>query len=200
LITVVTTYYNWRDVPDAPEFSRCYTPEWVDKLYYGILRNYKWPFKFICLTNEPRSSFKERIETRPLQMTHWSNINLQLYGVEGRLVCMGLDTIIVGGLHEIFSYRGALALPRDPYDKERPCNAVVLMRGPRPDIVSKQGVSDMGAFVNEKFEWLDDLFPGQIVSYKGHVKEHGMDARIVYFHGTPKPHELHDPWIKECWR
>lgn len=47
---------------------------------------------------------------------------------------------------------------------------------------------------------IDDLFPGQVVSYKGHVMQHGLgDARIVYFHGFEKPHELHLEWINRNW-
>jgi hypothetical protein len=49
---------------------------------------------------------------------------------------------------------------------------------------------------------IDDLFPGQVVSYKGEVKKHGLtDAtRIVYFHGQDKPHELpHVGWIARHW-
>lgn len=49
--------------------------------------------------------------------------------------------------------------------------------------------------------FIDDLFPGQVLSYKGAVKRQGLgDARIVYFHGREKPHELpHVGWIREHW-
>jgi hypothetical protein len=50
--------------------------------------------------------------------------------------------------------------------------------------------------------YLDDDFPGQVVSYKGHVEKKGIgDARIVYFHGERKPHQLPDhPLVREHWR
>jgi hypothetical protein len=46
--------------------------------------------------------------------------------------------------------------------------------------------------------------PGEVVSYKGQVKKHGLgDARIVYFHGHEKPPEAMctrpGRWIKEHW-
>ena len=52
------------------------------------------------------------------------------------------------------------------------------------------------------YEWLDDLFPGQIKSYKVQVVPPDLgDTRIVYFHGNPKPHMLdHLPWITEHWQ
>ena len=27
-----------------------------------------------------------------------------------------------------------------------------------------------------------------------------MNAKIVVFHGAPKPHEVEDTWVKENWR
>jgi hypothetical protein len=58
---------------------------------------------------------------------------------------------------------------------------------------------------DNKIDRLQGHFPGQILSYKVEVqgKEgHALDdARIVYFHGVPKPHEIPDePWVKEHWR
>lgn len=48
---------------------------------------------------------------------------------------------------------------------------------------------------------IDNIFPGHVVSYKGRVKKHGLgDARIVFFHGREKPHELAEPWIQENWQ
>jgi hypothetical protein len=32
------------------------------------------------------------------------------------------------------------------------------------------------------------------------VKKNGLrDARIVYFHGKEKPHEIDEPFVDECW-
>ena len=47
-----------------------------------------------------------------------------------------------------------------------------------------------------------DIWPGQIVSYKGEVKQNGLseDTRIVFFHGEHKPHQLpHLGWIRKHW-
>jgi len=43
--------------------------------------------------------------------------------------------------------------------------------------------------------------PGWVVSYKTHARR-GLppDARIVVFHGSPKPHEVDDPFVREHWR
>jgi hypothetical protein len=52
--------------------------------------------------------------------------------------------------------------------------------------------------------FIEEKFPGQVISYKAHVKGpgHGLpaDARIVYFHGKPKVTDLpdNDP-VKAHW-
>lgn len=201
MITVATVYYESLDVPD---FSRCYSPEWVDKLYRGVARNLTQPFRFVALTDR-QYGFAEPIEQQKLLDTRWTTACIQLYGIEAdRLLLLGLDTIITGNLDAIIAYEGPLAVPRDPYRTIHPCNGVVLCP-PRPDIVaaalSSPNVSDMTVLDPFAHEWLDDLFPGQIKSYKVHVQGQGVgDARIVYFHGSPKPHQLgHLPWVKKGW-
>ena len=51
---------------------------------------------------------------------------------------------------------------------------------------------------------LQNLFPGQCVSYKEHIKNNGNrlpeDARLVFFHGNPMPHEQKElEWMKQHW-
>lgn len=196
MITVACVYYDSH--ARVPSFSRYYTPEWVDKLYRGIDRNYSKKFRFVCLTDK-EYTFKENIEQERLHTTQWNIACTQLYGVEAeRLVLLGLDTVITGDLDDVFSYDGDLAVPRDPYHPMQPCNGVVLCPR-RSDIAASSG-SDMRVLDHFKHEYLDDLFPDLIKSYKVHVVPKGLgDARIVYFHGDPKPHVLHDAWVKECW-
>jgi len=197
MITVACVYY---ESPNVPYWSQCYTPEWVDKLYRGVLRHYKKDFRFVCLTDK-RYKFEERIEQEDLWTTNWLTACQQLYGVVAdRLVILGLDTIITGNLTNIFHYKGTLAVPRDPYDLERPCNGVVLCPT-RADIAHSPGQNDMRVLDKYPKQWLDDLFPGLIKSYKAHVLKDGLgDARIVYFHGEPKPHVLDDHWVKDNWK
>ena len=51
---------------------------------------------------------------------------------------------------------------------------------------------------------IDERFPGQVISYRVHIHERGGDlgdARIVYFHGDMKPHEIpHAPVVRAHWR
>jgi hypothetical protein len=49
---------------------------------------------------------------------------------------------------------------------------------------------------------IDELWPDKVVSYRAHVRGKQLNkAKIVYFHGRAKPHELpHEPFVKEHWR
>ena len=40
-----------------------------------------------------------------------------------------------------------------------------------------------------------------IYSYKRHVKRFGLKetARIICFHGSPRPNQLNVEWVKEAW-
>lgn len=198
MVTVATVYHEG---PRVPSWSSCYTPEWVDKLYRGVARNYTKPFRFVCLVDREGYKFEEDIETHPLWTVQWEKACIQLYGVQAkRLVLLGLDTIVCGNVDHIFAYEGRLAVPRDPYAPTRACNGVVLCPT-REDIVARTGQDDMRILDVFEKEWLDDLFPGQILSYKVHVAPVGLrDARIVYFHGEPKPHVLTEDWIQENWK
>lgn len=196
-VTVVTLLYQ--PPGDAPAWAACYTPAWVDKLYRGVQRHYRGAFNFVCLADD-FYEFEEPIDIQPLDLVAWMHVAKQCYCVKGdRLVVMGLDTIIVGDLSELFAYNGALAAPRDPYNPSQPCNGVVLCP-PRPDIAVCSG-TDMDVLSKFHPDFIDDLFPGQVRSYKVHVRAEGLgNARIVYFHGWPKPNMISDPWVAEHWR
>lgn len=196
MVTVVCAFYEGVHVPT---FSRCYTPDWVERLYRGVQRHYTKPFEFLCYTDRAYA-FTEPIRQMPLTHTRWATCLQQCFAAPvERMVFMGLDTVITGNVDEIFAYEGALAVPIDPYRPGKACSGVVLCPS-RPDIAATQAENDMLALEPHPHEFLDDLFPGQIVSYKAHVREQGLgDARIVYFHGDPKPHQLQEAWVKEHW-
>jgi hypothetical protein len=95
-----------------------------------------------------------------------------------------------------------LALPRDPYNKRQACNGVALIpAGHERVAATHSGENDMVWVRGFDHVFIDDLFPGQVESYKGGIMRQGLgDARIVYFHGQKKPHQLyHKKLIQEHW-
>lgn len=139
----------------------------------------------------------------------WSKLELfrpDLLGWLGDILYFDLDTLIVGDLGDIVQvsyltmladfYRperlasGMMYLPQDVreevWERWQP-NAVGHMRRFRGD------QEFLGPSWLEKAERWQDLLPGQVVSYKAHVKPGRKvpeDARVVCFHGRPRPWHL----------
>lgn len=196
----------WASNRHSKPFSSIYTEEWVEKLYRGFGRNLTEPFRFVCYVDRPRE-FVEPIDQRPLASEEASYGDcIQPYELGEPMILVGLDTIVTGNcdhLAESCLMRTDLGLPRDPYRPSQACNGVALAPVGMERIArDHRGENDMEWVRKFPHSYLDDEFPGQVVSYKGHVEKHGLgDARVVYFHGLKKPHELgHLDWVREHWR
>lgn len=181
-----------------------YDERWVTRLYDGFKRNLNMPWRFVLFTDRvrdlPNVIRQEAIASRKPSYADC----IEPYRLNVPMILVGLDTVITGPVNHLAQYcieSETIGLPRDPYHLERACNGVALVpAGNRVVFDDWRGENDMEWLRSRPHRFTDDLFPGQIVSYKGHVKKHGLgDARIVYFHGQEKPHQLNEPWIREHW-
>ena len=195
----------WAPNSHSYPFSRMYDESWVEKLYRGFRRNLTGDFNFVVFTDSPRE-FSEPIMQLPLlALKPDYSAMCEPYALNEPMILVGLDTIITGNIDHLAEYcltKDKMALPRDPNRPEMACNGVALVPAGHEDIANNStGENDMKWVRRFPHVYIDDLFPGQVVSYKGHVKKHGLgDARIVYFHGHEKPHELDEDWIREHWQ
>lgn len=197
----------WQPNSHSYGFSRCYDESWVEKLYRGFARNLNIPFRFVLFTDRKRE-FSEPIEQEWLSTTEPNyGCFTEPYRLNEPMILVGLDTVITGSLYHLANYclrtDVEIALPRDPYARERACNGVALVPAGQKNVFEEwRGENDMDWIRTKPHDFIDDLFPGQVQSYKGFVRDQGLNgARICYFHGVPKPHELPDvPWIAEHWR
>lgn len=201
---------------DVPEHSKgIFTAEWVDRLYRGVKRNYTKPFKFVVYVDQDYE-FNEPVEARKLILPYRNMFSLlEPFRETGdKQVFMGLDTIITGNVDFLDEYSGFWML-QDPWHP-RPCSGVMVF-DPQPQIwadieqnhekYSKEATmfgypSDM-ILLNHYTPRVIDGEACGILSYKAHLmnKPGGIgDARIVYFHGESKPHELPGvPWVDKHW-
>lgn len=196
----------WDANKHSQDFSRCYSEEWVDKLYRGFARNLTAPFEFVLFSDRPRK-FKEPIKQLPLVSKRLDYGSFtEPYKLNEPMILVGLDTIIVRNIDHMAEYclkADKIALPRDPYKPERSINGVALVpAGHRKVFDDWRGENDMEWL--RKFPWqpIDDEFPGQVLSCKAHrLRDIGIgESRIVYFHGRPKPQDLtHLDWVRNNW-
>ncbi len=186
--------------------SRCYSESWVEKLHAGFRRNLTVPFRFVCFTDEERH-FSRGVEQEPLtaEVPDYGSF-IEPFRLNEPMIAVGLDTVIVGNIDHMARHclsASKIAVPRDPYQPHRCINGVVLSpAGQRRVWDEWNGENDMEWMRRQDTVFIDDLWPGEVLSLKFHdIRRKGLQgARIVYMHGRPKQPELgHLPWVKEHW-
>lgn len=203
-ITIATLL--WDATTASFHYSRCYDESWAEKLYRGFARNLSRPMKMVCFVDRLRE-FKEPIEQILIEGAPGYASCIQPYKLDVPMIVVGLDTIVTGNCDELADYcfyGDRVAVPLDPFFPDKVCNGVALVPGGLKHILYDRhaGENDMDWIRQQNVEVLDKLLPGQVVSYKGRVEKNGLgDARICYFHGERKPHELsHVGWVAREWR
>lgn len=205
-MTLTVATLIWDTNRHSLPFSQMYNESWVLKLYGGFCRNLSRPFRFTCFTDRPRDLPLDIAQVLLTSEEPSYASCIEPYRLNEPMILVGLDTIVTGNIDHLADYcldSEVIALPRDPFSPERACNGVALVpKGHRSVFDEWRGQNDMEWMRAQPHRFIDDLFPGQVVSFKCRAKQRGLgDARIVYFHGQEKPHQLPDvPWIGEHWR
>lgn len=196
----------WQPNEKSFSFSRDYDESWVEKLYRGFQRNLTIPFEFHCFVDNPAQyKFTENIKVQRLDsISPGYDAYINPFKLDGPLLVVGLDTVIVGNLDHIAQAAidgDTLLLPKDPYF-DRACNAIAVVPPNHSEIYdTHDGQNDMDWLNTFDHKYIDDTWPDQVVSYKKHVRmQEWKDFRIVYFHGNPKMNVLEKlDWIRESW-
>lgn len=186
-----------------------------------VERHLTLPHRFVVFTDDP-ADYPEPIEKRPLPAPElvgwWQKIALFQPGIfaEGeRVLYLDLDTLICGSLDDIASYDGTHARLAPFFHGLRPEFA-----GPQSGVMAWQG--GFGAHIWKAYEvtgkpqnlvggdqyflnkihpkpdlW-QELFPGQIGSFKGEGGIIQPERRILCFHGLPRMHQVFpDGWAEK---
>lgn len=205
MINIVTML--WDANAQSFDFSRCYDESWVIKLFDGFARNLTRPHRFVLFTDRKRELgdrdvLQIIIDSAPPSYGAF----VEPYRLDAPMILCGLDTIVTGNIDHLADYclkANLIALPRDPFHSTMVCNGVALVPAGQCKVFEAwSGENDMEWMRKQPHKIIDLLFPGHVVSFKGDAKHHGLrDARIVYFHGHEKPHELADvEWVGAHWR
>lgn len=189
--------------------------EYVNILADAVRRHMPAAHRFACFTDDAQG-LDEGIETRPLPpgLTGWWN-KLYLFApgaLTGRVLFIDLDTVVTDTLDDLAAYRGAFAALRDFYRPAGLGSGLMAWEAEKAhDIWAEWQKAGRPELPGGDQSWIErarpgadrlqDIVPGQIVSYKAHCSELGAPSgsRIVCFHGRPRPHEA-GGWVDLVWR
>lgn len=171
--------------------------DYVQRLKMGVSRNLSIPHTFRVLTEEDS----------PKGVEGWYHkISLFQPGrFTGRCLFFDLDTIITGSLDDIAAYDGDFAMVRDWFHPELKTSSVMAWDADRAARIYSawqnagrpqfhpRGDGGFIEAVMPEADCLQDKFPGQLVSFKASCGQGVPEgARVVAFHGLPRPHHIHD--------
>ena len=187
-------------------------------LFNALRRNLSGNHRYLCITDDPATLPEgvEAIEPEPNLLGWWNKLAMFKPGKlpEGQTLYFDLDTVVIGSLDGFAAYGGSFAAMRDPYNKSHISSAVMAWdprsathvwttweRAGKPQFDPK-GDQTWIESVTPKIDRWQDFLPGQIVSFKADCVPLGgiaPGARIICFHGKPRPTEVDADWMKEHW-
>ena len=199
-----------------------YNAEWVRKLRDGVDRNLRIKHRFRCL-----SDIEVPCERVPLEKdwpAWWSKIELFKPGlIENPTLYLDLDTVITGPIDGAFETPVDFAMLRNFWTDDMVGSGVMWFSGNKvPHGVYTKFAKQASAYIahhernakgpyvgdqafiwdalNREVEHINDYFDG-IVSYKMHCKKFlPPQAKIVCFHGDPRPTEVKAEWMERHWK
>ncbi len=210
--------------------------DYVNRLARGVARHLTLPYRFICFTNDPEGIHTPKTGGTCHEIRSYVPLStmgclprLQMFSPEARLqgqvLCFDLDSIIVGSLNDLGSYRGDFAvLSKGAPGQQWKAAGGIVGFNPESEIAREiwRTYSSNPRHVekvtggrerwwyrevtNNNCDRWQTMFPGQALSYKRKIRRRGgnlpKNVRVVYCHSKPRPHEIdvrREPWMKEYW-
>jgi hypothetical protein len=188
--------------------------EYVRKLKAGVEQHLTLPHRFVCLTDHPI----EGVECLPARFKGWwEKLHIFEPGLfAGRVMFLDLDTYLVGNIDHVARYDGHFATLHDFWRPVGLGPAVMLFDPKWAEFIWQEWAAagfpqtdprgDQGWIENlnqgrmrKDVDILQEMHPGEFFSYKTScTKELPAGARVVCFHGRPRPHEAQG-WAREHW-
>lgn len=203
-----------------------YNYNYVNALAKSIKKYVTIDHEIVCLTDDATgfSNYVDRVI--PLANgfpTWWNKIELFKPGQFNteRVFYIDLDTIIVDNIDDIVSYDGKFSGLRDFYALHSLGSGILAWNTQYTSHIYSKflHISNhvIETYIHGDQQWIDetkpsieyiqDLHPNNIVSFKRHcIKEADgsifipKNAKIICFHGNPRPHMVQHPSIIPYWQ
>jgi hypothetical protein len=204
------------------KWGDAYGPEYVNRLCVMLERHLHVPFDFHCFTDDRKGIGWGHVHHLPRDLDGWWN-KLWLFspGVlrpGSRVLYFDLDTVIVGDISALARCDSDFAALRDFYRPRGVGSGVMAWQaGAVDDFWTRWNEEDRPTFSGGDQAWIEIMMhrkwghhilphrvlqhvcPGMFASYKADCFDGPGDARIICFHGQPKPHNCGADWIMRAW-
>ena len=198
-----------------------WSAEYVYKLKNMLERNVTVPYTFSCFTDEYIPGL-HNIEI-PEHIVKWKGNFTKFFvysednGLSGRVIMIDLDSVIQGNIDHLIQYDGPWCGIRPLNNKTKTHRGGGLVSFIKEEhtwiyddvaVNLKQYSAELQGkerylyqkWFGESDTW-QDLYPGSIASYKYDIlKNNGLDAPFIAFHGQPRPHEVNHPIVMDHWK
>lgn len=161
------------------KWGKLYGPEHVNRLRQGVLKNLRYPFRFICFTDDPEGLDPE-VEAFPLPELNlppnhgdrrWTKLALlgkDVFGLKGTALFLDLDLVIVDRLEAFFDMQGDLIMIRDmDLFRSKPLRRI---NPQRHDFLNRVGNSSVFRMEMGKHSYVLDSFVKDPVSAQARFK------------------------------
>jgi len=195
-----------------------YTDRDVQILASMAKKHIKTPYQFKCLADKPVEGI-ETVISKHNWPGWWMKLELFEHATEGQHLYLDLDVVIVGSLDSLLSSQ--LSMPKNwAQSGHGGCQSSVMAWGRSYSFIpgnfhpEEIGPPQNGNCGYYKGLWGDQEFitelcgnPGEhviapmdgIYSYKYHCKATPPnDAKVICFHGNPKPDNVNKTWVKNA--
>ena len=200
--------------------------KYVERLFNMIQRNTTLSFNFVCFTDRKHlvgTSKEIKYVLLPQKVTDLSKnfTKIWVYSatneLHGRVVLFDLDTVITGNIDAMLSYSGPwCGIKAFKETRHHFGGGMISFQKEQytwlwdelftnydkwnAEVKGQERFLYQALLPSDTDTW-QDLFPNQLVSYKRQCQRRlPTAARIVAFHGKPRPHEVQDKWVKQYWK
>lgn len=177
--------------------------------------------RFFCFTDDiDNTSYDEGIILRKLPdgLEGWYNklylLRDGLFETDERIIFFDLDVIVTGDLTDLVKYGGDFGILEDVFTKRYNSSIMAWKANTPAATVIWQAYEEKNRPTgidggDQQFLWdnspaldnLSQLFPRRFVSYRTHALFNiPNNAKVVLFHGNPKPHEITAGWPLDFWK
>lgn len=166
---------------------KAFDAKYVAALAKGVAAHMDRPYEFVCFTDQPKAVERVArpipIRALPGRNCWWAKLEPfnPAHRLEGRVLYLDLDTLVVGPLAPILDFPASLALIPDGAPNFHGNHGLTCVKKFNGSVI----VSDAGAHASLYTEWTPDLVT-RLWSDQDWIAEHDLSAQAMPIEWFPR--------------